>query len=288
MKTPLQRLLSTLAFILSISALSAQIPNGGFESWVNMGGYSEPAGWLTYNDVSTVVGATVEQGTPGNPGAFHAVLTTREATGGGIPIHGWISAGTSGTHSGFPFIARPAMLTGQWQYGIQPLDTAQVIVALSKWNTITSSTDPIAYGSLEITGNVTGWQAFVVPITYYSADAPDTAYIQIVSSINFQNPVVGSFVKVDDLAFAGEVGLPERTRAHLHVFPSPAANSLHIASSGSGELRLFDASGREVLRSRITGTTATLDVSLLPAGFYTYRFLTNDDGSSVVGRWVKE
>jgi hypothetical protein len=150
------------------------------------GGYSEPAGWLTYNDVSTVVGATVEQGTPGNPGAFHAVLTTREATGGGIPIHGWISAGT------------------------------------------------------------------------------------------------------DDLAFAGEVGLPERTRAHLHVFPSPAANSLHIASSGSGELRLFDASGREVLRSRITGTTATLDVSLLPAGFYTYRFLTNDDGSSVVGRWVKE
>ena len=283
------KLLPTLALAGSLATASAQIPNADFENWVNMGGILEPLGWLTYNDVPTVGGPTVQQGTPGNPGNYHAIVTTRPATGGGLPIQGWISAGVDGINDGFPLTTRPAMLTGQWQYGIQSSDTGQVIVALSKWNNVTSSTEGIAFGSLEITGSLANWESFSVPLTYLSTDAPDTAYIRIISSINFSSPVPGSFVKVDDLAFAGTVGMEEPTGQQGPIlFPSPATDVLNISPVGPGELLLFDATGRLVLRSPITGHVGSFDVSSLAQGLFSYQMLDQHGRPVASGRWVKE
>jgi len=270
----------------------AQIPNGGFENWVDQGGYLDPVGWLTYNDIVIVTpggwtATTVEQGSPGVVGAYHAVITTVAVPFGPI-IQGWISAGSSSGNSGFPYTQRPGMLTGQWQYGIQPGDTAQVQVALSKWNSGTNSTEPVAFGTLEVTGSLGTWQAFAVPFTYISSETPDTAYIQIVSSIDFSAPVAGSFVKVDDLAFVGTVGMSELAPMLVSVFPSPASNILTVTCSEPGDLQLIDASGRVVLRSRIASNTATVDVLALASGLYTYQFIPQNGGAVVVGRWAKE
>ncbi len=288
MKATLTPSTLAIAFILSVGTLAAQIPNGGFENWVDQGGYMQPVGWLTYNDVITTGGplASVEQGTPGFPGTYHCVITSR-AVPSGSPIQGWISAGSSSGQAGFPYTQRPAMLTGQWQYGVQPGDTAEVFIALSKWNSATSNTEAIAIGTLQVTGNLGNWQAFSVPLEYISADAPDTAYIQIVSSIDFYQPVVGSFVKVDDLAYVGSVGIPEQELAEIRVFPSPAADALHIATTVSGELRLIDASGRVLLNSPINGTR-TLDVSSFAPGLYSYQLIGKDGIPVAAGRWVKE
>ncbi len=213
---------SLLPFALFPFIASAQIPNGGFENWVDQGGYLDPVGWLTYNEIPTVGGTPVEQGAPGIPGNFHVSITTRQAAGGGIAVQGWASAGASAMNAGFPYAARPALLTGQWQYGIQPTDLGQVLVALSRWNSGTSSTELIAMGELEVMGTLSNWQSFSIPLVYFSNDLPDTAYIEIVSSIEFSNPVVGSFVKVDDLAFSGSVGLDELgPQAQIHLFPNP-------------------------------------------------------------------
>lgn len=280
------RSITTLTVACSLSFAIAQIPNGGFESWLNMGGYLDPVDWHSYNDVPTVGGAAVEQGMPGNPGFSHVVITTRPAMGGGTPIQGWISAGgQTGGPAGFPYSMRPAMLIGQWQYGIQPIDTGQVIVVLTKWNSLTSSTDPIAFGSIEVTGSLASWQLFQVPLTYFSTDFPDTAYIQIVSSISFVSPMVGSFMKVDDLAFSGSVGMNEGSSlAQLFIFPNPGTDHFAMAlPPGAHVIRLHDATGREMLNLRARGSNVRVDAATLPSGIYTIRV---DDQRT--DRWVKE
>jgi len=265
----------------------AQIPNGGFESW----GILDPVGWLTYNDIVTPGGwpsTTVEQGSPGAVGAYHAVITT-VAVPLGPTIQGWISAGVSDTNAGFPYTQRPAMLAGQWQYGIQPNDTAQVQVALSKWNSGTNSTGPVAFGTLEVTGNLGAWQTFAVPFTYINSEIPDTAYIQIVSSINFGSPMAGSFVKVDDLAFIGTVGIGELTAQNaLSIFPNPGITHFTLSlPPGPHTITLFDATGRAVLQQSTTDTQPVIHAEALPAGLY--RITVRDaQGASNNTSWVKE
>jgi len=241
--------------------------------------------WLTYNDIQTIGGATVQQGTPGNPGNFHAVITTRESIGGGFPIQGWASAGMSGTNAGFPYTARAAMLTGQWQHDIQPNDTAQILVALNNG----SSGTPIAFGTLEVTGSLGSWQLFQIPLTYISSDTPDTAYVQISASINFSAPVAGSFVKVDDLAFVGTVGIREFPVSNgLSVFPNPGTTDLTLElPPGPHTITLFDTMGRMVLQQRTADERTTINTETLPAGLY--RISVGNERVAVTGAtWVKE
>ena len=266
---------------------SAQIPNGDFENWVDQGGYSDPVGWLTYDFTITPGGwpvSTVEPGTPGASGNYHCVITTQQVPLGPT-IQGWISAGTSGTNAGFPYTARPAVLTGQWQYGIQPNDTAQVTVALINGATQTF----IAQGILEVTGSLANWQTFEVPLTYFNAETPDTAYIQIVSSISFSNPVVGSFMKVDDLAFSGSVGVNEiGEHAPMQLFPNPGKDQVTLSlPPGPNIITLFDATGRMVLQQRTTDARPVIATEVLPAGLY--RITLRDERGAVLGAtWVKE
>jgi len=278
-----------IAFLPQLA--SAQIPNGGFENWADQGGYLDPIGWLTYNDVVTPGGwpsTTVEQGSPGAVGAYHAVITA-VAVPLGPTIQGWISAGSSSGNSGFPYTQRPGMLTGQWQYGIQPNDTAQVQVALIKWNSITNSTEPVAFGTLEVTGSLGTWQAFAVPFTYSSSETPDTAYIQIVSSVNFSDPIVGSFMKVDDLAFAGTVGIGEgRSRSTLLLFPNPGTTHIILSLPPDPQtISLFDATGRMVLQQRTNNERPVIGTEHLPAGLYRI-IVQNDQGGLIGATWVKE
>ena len=265
-------------------AVSAQIPNGGFEIWSIQDGHSVPDGWLTYNDVPTVGGPTVEPGAPGHPGSLHAVITTRPSGVGASGIQGWISAGNSTGNAGFPFAQRPGVFIGQWQYAIQPSDTGQIQVAFSKWNG--SSAEPVGFGILEVTGTISSWQPFSFPITWLSGETPDTAYIQIVSSINFNAPVVGSTMKVDDLAFSGSAGISGQAVRQLVFTVHPIADDvLQITSSETGELQCYDAGGRLMATRSIHDLNTTISIPSLPKGLVLYRFIGRDS-LLASGKWM--
>jgi hypothetical protein len=263
---------------------SAQVPNGGFESWVDHGTYMDPAGWLTYNDNVTSSGPviTVEQGFPGAVGAFYAKITTRELPIGSA-LQGWMSI------NGFAYAGRPEGLTGQWQYGIQPGDTGMVTVALTKWNSTFGTRDPIAFGTLEVTGDLAGWHPLYVPFTYYSEEVADTAYIQFEASINFADPVVGSFMKVDDLAFDGTVGVEEQPALPVvRMFPSPATTALHIvADQRVAEVDVQDITGRTVLKQSTNAESTVVDIANLNPGRYLVQ-LHMAEGKPVVRSFVKQ
>lgn len=260
----LRTLLPCLMCFGLLATATAQIPNSGFEQWVDQGGYTEPAGWLTYNDLMTPQGyfATCDPGMPGAVGAYHAVITSR-TTSEGSTIQGWMA-------TSFPYTQRPADFTGQWQYGIQPMDAGEMWVALVGWNGSTGSPEMIAFGILEVTGNVNAWTPFTVPLTYISSATPDTALIQFAASKEFTAPVAGSYMKVDDLAFAGSVGLGEMAATPLFsLYPSPTTDVLHIVGGERiTEVTVVDMSGRAVMRHGAQAERITLNVQELPAGRY--------------------
>ncbi len=274
--------------MLSVANATAQIPNGGFENWDDHGAYMEPAGgWLTYNDIVTAAGPwiTVERGAPGAVGNYYASITSRVFPDTSIStsvLQGWLSL------NGFSYSGRPAALTGQWQYGIQPSDTAEVLLLLARWNSA-GDVEVVAEGSLEVTGSLSGWQPLSVPLTYYSTEAPDSAYIQFSASKDLGASVAGSFLKIDDLAFNGSVGVEEQqARSQFKVFPSPASGQLTIvADQRITELRVMDMTGRVILEKGPGTERVNLDISHLNSGSYIVR-VRLADGMYQVRAFMKQ
>lgn len=286
----LRVLLPAVAIIGLLAPATAQVPNGGFENWITVGAYQDPSQWITFNALTSLGGGepSCAQGTPGAVGNYYATVTTRNTTSFGL-LPGIISVGDATTGStGFAYSSRPAAMTGQWQYGIQPGDSALVAVQLSKWNTATQTEDIIGIGALEIAGTLTGWNALNVPINYVSSANPDSAFIVIASSTG--SAVEGSFVKIDALGFGGTAaGINEMEQAvALRVYPSPVSDQLTIsAEEPIAEILIMDMTGRTVLRQEVNSGTVTLNVADYQSGRYLLRSRMAD-GKLMVRSFVKD
>ena len=55
---------------------------------------------------------------------------------------------------------------------------------------------------------------------------------------------------------------------NMTVYPNPATGHIHITGLESGNLRIFDLTGQEVLQFRVTKRNMTIDVSALEKGLY--------------------
>jgi hypothetical protein len=181
------------------------------------------------------------------------------------------------------------MLTGQWQYGIQPSDTGEVMIALRGTNDITGEPEMIAYGTLEVTGSLGTWATFSVPFTYFSNTTPDTAYIVFAASKDFLAPVDDSFMKVDDLAFTGTVGMDDTaTLPQFNLYPSPTTDVLHIVGEQHiTAVTVMDVTGRMILQQNVQAEPSRLDVQHLRAGRY-FLLATTVDGTRSSRSFVKE
>jgi hypothetical protein len=253
-----------------------------------MGGYDDPTGWITFNGLTSLAGASPScaQGSPGAVGSYYATVTTQNTSFG--VIQGIITVGDAASGAtGFAYSSRPGALTGQWQYGIQSGDQGMVAVYLSKWNPGTQSADSVGAGVALLTGTVSGWSAFSVPIQYFNSNDPDTAYVVVASSMN--DPVAGSFVKIDALGFGGSAGIAEASaKANIKVYPSPATRVLNVVATGSmKEVRVLDMTGRVVMEKAVAGQQIELDVADLNTGRYLLE-LRLADGSRAVRNFVKE
>lgn len=267
MTTRYALLLSTL---LITNCSHAQIPNPGFEDWTVVGlDYEYPSGWYTLNALTFPLNVfTCQRGLPGAEGSYFVRVTTRSANGTTLP--GLVSASADNSaDGGFPFASRPAALNGKRQYQVAAPDQASITVQLTKWNTTTQETETIGSGVSMVSGTVSSWQDFSIPIVYLSPSTPDTARIIILSSAG--TPAVNSTISVDALAFGAAVGITEQESAVFGVFPSPTTDVLTIRSDVAVlGAEVFDALGR-TLPQAIRITDKVLDVAVLPAGCYTVR-----------------
>lgn len=288
----MKKLFLTTAYLLSGLAAFAQIPNSGFETWSTSSGYNMPGDWDNLNPLTSALSIyTCTKGTPGYGGSSYIQLTSKNvATVGvvpGVAVSGVINTTTYMPQSGFAFSARPASLTGAWQYMAYGSDAGHIIVYLSKWNTTTSSRDTVAYTDHTLSGMVMSWATFSIPLTYKSSATPDSAIIVLSSSGT--SPVNNSYLYVDDLAFTGtapsSIANTVKAVESISIYPNPAGliSTLELSTTqpGSGMLTITDVTGRIVNVQNIVATKGrnsyNLPTSALSKGHYIVSVVLNEE-----------
>ena len=192
----------TLLFLPFITNVYSQvIPNASFEDWTLKTLYEEPQYYATTNLQAyfNIATGNVTKTTDCQHGAYAAHLQTIAAndtmTGAmfiGMPGAQTITGGT-------PYNQKPTALQGYAKYNILTNDTAMIMVFLKRNDTI------MAVASINPTGTQMSYTQFTAPIIWIdtvSSHIPDTL-VALISCSNFNNPIPGSELFLDNLTFLG-------------------------------------------------------------------------------------
>jgi len=266
-KEAVMRILQLLCFTVVLSSLSlAQIPNSGFESWAaDPDTNYNPVGWETSNGYPMV---SVEPVTPGHQGTYAMKVKTLDLGFLTLP-------GVAIMQAAYNFAQTPTKFGAWVRSTIMTGDTAFIIVALMKGDTVIAATDSCTF---KIDSSYSQYTYLEFPIAVVSGSTPDSLYVMVASGLG-TNSQVGTELIVDDIAFTNEGpvnvlterGLPEAFLLDQN-YPNPFNPETEIGFtlqvSGFTSLRVYDLLGREA---------AVLVDEELPAG--RHRAIWNAAGS---------
>lgn len=246
--------------IISVSLFAQNIPNPSFETWTNnylLGPY--PNGWFTTNaaTLDRTLGFGTSQTADAILGSSAAKITTGHMYYAAFGIDDTAALLMSGSfnilqqreYPGFPCTLRPTALRCQYKYFPMPplgQDTGRIYVHFHKWNAGNGAHDIIGVGELKLTDTVAAYTPVDVSITWSSSDAPDSAHIELASSLNWMSegydstdiryPLMGTTLYVDALEFV------------MAVDARPARDRMVVAgwnaAGAPAGAALFDLSGR--------------------------------------------
>ena len=245
----------SLIIVLGISAKGQQIPNGGFENWIQETYGEEPANWgelslQLYNSLFLgVLDSTIVKSSDAYSGAYAMELRSK------IPASTLIS----------DTIIPVAMLNLK----NENIDSANMnidsnLLSLSGYikqdivNSSTNSTsisvlvyaesgDMTGVGAIEFDNNIPNYTLFNIPILYFDSVGGDYLEIYITAG-NSDFPVAGNSMKLDGLVlnYDHSTNILEESSLKFKVFPNPASHRLQIESNSivdEYELRLYNISG---------------------------------------------
>ncbi|MCB0713194.1 MAG: T9SS type A sorting domain-containing protein [Ignavibacteriae bacterium] len=292
----LQLLLLCLLLALP-KLLSAQELLENFEEWTERDGTEMPVGW---NGMPFGSGRATDahQGTSAaSVWNWYAYALGILAIGEKSPL--WFDL----KYSGVPIDFIPSKLIGYYKYqpgmnkgrGEKSADSGIVYILLKSWNEEKGDIDTISFTSHQFPEN-NAWERFEIDIPISNPWVmPDSIAIVFYSSHPERTGFCGPdsmnccYLSVDDLALVATSGVPyslNHLLAPARVVPNPVLHSATIEFDGkegvSYNLRLFDATGREVYSAETT--TPSFEVSRvgLPAG--SYHFTVTDDRNLSVTR----
>jgi hypothetical protein len=212
-------LLLTVA-VFALRAPSQSVPNGSFEDWATVMGFEEPTGgWFTTNGATQSYPTYgVLKTTDAADGQYAAKLVTGRVS---VPEFGMedttalvatgsVADGTGMPAFGFSFTDRPEAFRFMYKYEPQaPVgqDTARVYFELRRWNAGAGTSDRIAEAWLNIAEPVAAYTQVQLPVQYLLPDTPDTAYIEITSSLSgfsvhtepYQTALMGNTLYIDKI-----------------------------------------------------------------------------------------
>jgi hypothetical protein len=271
--------LSLLALMVFASLrLSAQVPNGDFETWT----LGNPDGWFVSNIPGW--GIPVTQSSPGHNSGSAAMGQPVIVVATGDTVSPSIISGTPG--SGIPISQAYANLEFYYQCNLTGGDLFSIDVFIyDASNTI------IAASNIDISANAGSWTYHSLAINYFGSGIASTATIlfNLLPDPNngqgYPNP--GSSFLVDDVSLSGVAGVKDFSTVHslAVAYPSPSKDFVTIiiadAPVGHSDIVVFDLLGNPVKKiSSFTNGGASFEqkftIAELPTGVYIARITSGN------------
>jgi len=198
----MKKLLLFAAIISQTGVFAQAVPNGAFENW-NQTSYNEPSTWTTGNlrDVqrSGIPSVTKVTGFSGFGLRIETTITGPEISESYIINTDNPCNDPPQWTGGVPYSQQPTAITGYYRYSLPVNDTALMIVIFRKNGAHIGDN----YIKIRGTGTQNTWASFSFPVTCNGT--PDSVIIAAASSNKINNVGIqnGSFLELDNLAFAG-------------------------------------------------------------------------------------
>lgn len=264
----------------SIQAQHTEIPNGGFEDWVNTGTYFEPYYWNTFNILSEFgCSDFIRPDSQAFAGKVCARIATLSCFSPDLNLRdtlaGILFAGERDAAPGFPCNTRPANFSFQYRYYPSPGDTAVLALVFRKIRGNRQEDIGVAY--LEVSDTVRNWTAANLPVWWRTNETPDTVQVVITSSkaviANRKPRQPGSVLWVDEVKtdkpiWETPVSTLSAPLGQLRFYPNPAGMELSISAPTNlnGVYVLSDSRG--LIKAVYPAGTLQIPLDHLSAGVY--------------------
>jgi hypothetical protein len=260
-------LLTTISLLIFVFTSRAQdtIPNNNFEYWLSN---TNPENWNTVNDLLPFGNAACFQSTDGYEGDYALFMKTIDLDG--LIVPGVTSLGTIGmgfTEGGVPFQSRPESLSGYFKH---PSTGDMVMLAIEFFK----NGEIIGFANWATSDSIPDYTQFTVPITFTSAEEPDTMNITILTDQN----VLGSALTLDALSFTfPPVNVEELKSNNVEIYPNPCFDFLNFTSEKNvRSVEVLTLSGDIIYVKQNMEGASKLDMRDLPKGLYILRFSSDE------------
>ena len=248
----------SLFAILITTLLGAQnVPNGGFEDWVD----GEPVDWTT-NNVGPLT--TFSQSIISHSGSY-AVRGQTDSEETIVPI---IEAGYD--NLGFPVSEKYEQLSFWYQYVEEGSDYLFVTVKI-----VDEDYSILGHANLEIEDATEEYTLGILPIVY---DAPGTPAFALISfslydATGGDPPDSETYFLIDDINLSGSVGIDEQLQTEISIYPNPATDMLNVKAEIEVEqISILNTQGQEVYNALLETDQTSIDLSGYSVGVYMVQF----------------
>lgn len=248
------------------------IPNNSFENWVTM---YNPKNWETTNMLLPLGVNNCSRSTNSHTGMYALKLETINMEG--LLVPGVATLGTIGfnnTTGGIPFDSKPIALRG---YYVHPTNGDEVLIGIEFYK----NGEEIGDGVWTSTDSVADYTEFVIPITFYTNQNPDTLNITILTD---QYDTISSLL-IDGLEMKYQAtGVsPFEGENKFVCYPNPGSGliTFEFENESQAQIEIYSLDGR-LVKSIETHTISTLvDLSFCRPGMYS---VIVRQGSKVLSR----
>jgi len=266
---------------------SPEIPNAGFENWVQYNNYKDPAEWKSINSETVVFGSTlVTQTEDAYTGSYALRLETKNVlvvAPAAISLGRIVNLGFTDRdmQGGIPSSVLPKSFEGYYKFNPIANDYGFISCLLFKYNTITGKQDTVTSAIFKPNTQVNDYTHFKVDVTYHSGfegQQHDTMNIVISSSYKFGNPKAGTVLYVDDLKVNySNASVEDNYTSYFSIYPNPSNGIFWINNPENKKFDydLVDLSGRIIKSNSTTSSKYSIDLSDKD-GFYILNIKSED------------
>ncbi len=269
-----------ILFFLITLKTNAQIPNGGFENWDNIGSFMEPIGFLTPNSEAIGNFYPITRSTDHYPtfiGDYSIRMENNtsllpDIDGFGVVLQNSSNNLFDGPNAAFPIIGHPTSLTGYYKYAPQNGDTLRIQIFLSNQGSLVMNESFVSTDTIE------DWTSFTIPFSFYNVADSGSILISAYNADGFPPEFVprgNSVLYIDNLNFDELLNTVFEQNAKKKLFdlyPNPASDFVTLKTDYINKtiltMNIYNLIGERVRTEKMNSTILKIPIETLNNGVY--------------------